>query len=527
MSTSRQYHVDCEAGSDAANGRRPSTAWRSLARANRAHLRPGDSLLLRRDCRWTGPLEFSWSGTRSLPITLAAYGVGARPIVEDAFQDIHVTGSWFVIQDVHVRADPPTVDIKCKDQPAGMRFGIFVDAGSRHGVIRDILATELFTGVRIQQGASDHRIIESTFQDNDMKSADPASDSGAVAVDLQGDDNEVAWNDISGSIACSHFFGGQDGSAISVYGGRHNVIHHNRSSQNHDFVELGNPRTSDTLIAYNADHSTLPEANFAVVHGKGSRYGPVSGTRIVHNTSVLTGRDSVAVGCSHQVTGDDLVLQGNILWSDHDVVTCADGFVEGDNIYWADDGQPSLTFGMAPTSRTIDPRLVDATAGDLHLRSDSPAIDAVRPMDLGDLGLVDVLGVPVPQGLAPDIGAYEYFSGPLSSPGPDGSVSPDPDPSVPPGPDPSVPPSPDPRAIGTADPNIPSGSPVDPPTAPLRPTPAPRVTPTPQPRPSAAITTVPPPTGGAGALDQLLILGVGLAAAGLSVAVYLARRTPR
>ena len=86
----------------------------------------------------------------------------------------------------------------------------------------------------------------------------------------------MAYNRISGSDTCSRFFSGRDGSAISVYGGRHNVIHHNVSSQNHDFIELGDPRTSDTLIAYNADHSTLSRANFAVVHGLGSRYGPVT-----------------------------------------------------------------------------------------------------------------------------------------------------------------------------------------------------------------------------------------------------------
>ena len=66
-----------------------------------------------------------------------------------------MTGDWFVIQDIHVRADSPTRDTRCNDQPAGLRYGIFVDAGSQHGVIRRILATELFTGVRIARGASD------------------------------------------------------------------------------------------------------------------------------------------------------------------------------------------------------------------------------------------------------------------------------------------------------------------------------------------------------------------------------------
>ena len=82
-------------------------------------LRPGDSLLLLRGCRWQGPLLVTWSGTADAPITVGAYGTGQRPIIENAFQDIFVTGDWFVIQDVHVRADPPTHDVGCDRQPAG------------------------------------------------------------------------------------------------------------------------------------------------------------------------------------------------------------------------------------------------------------------------------------------------------------------------------------------------------------------------------------------------------------------------
>lgn len=481
MGSGRTYHVDCVEGRDNASGRNPSTAWRSLKRANRAKLKPGDSLLLLRGCRWQGPLLVTWSGTSDAPITVGAYGEGARPIIQNAFQDIFVTGDWFVIKDVHVRADPPTHDVGCDRQPAGVRFGIFVENGSKHGIIRDIVATELFVGVRIARGASDHQILDSDFRSNDMKSNVPTSDSGATAIDLQGDRNVVAHNRISGSDTCSRFFSGRDGSAISVYGGRHNVIHHNVSSENHDFIELGNPRTRDTLIAYNVDHSTLARANFAVVHGLGSKYGPVHDTRIVHNTTVLTGKGSVGIECSHVLKGDDLQIAGNIVWGEEDAITCNDGISEADNLYWASDGRPGTTLDIAPTSRKADPRLVDPRDGDLHLLPDSPAIDAIRPMDLGDVGAVDAAGVPVPQGYAPDIGAYEYSTAP--------------------------PPSPTPAPF--------SGQTADP-----------RVTPTPEPRPSGNATDVPPPTGGPGALDQLFLLVGVVGAGGLLVAILLARRSP-
>ena len=446
---------------------------------------------------------------------MGAYGEGDRPIIENAFQDIFVTGDWFVIQDVHVRADPPTHDIGCDRQPAGVRYGIFVESGSRHGIIREVLATELNTGIRIARGASYHQIIDSDFRRNNMKSDVPTSDSGAVAIDLQGDNNVVARNRISGSDTCSRFFGGRDGSGVSVYGGRHNVIHHNLSSQNHDFVELGDPRTLDTLIAYNVDHSTLARANFAVIHGLGSRYGPVHETRLVHNTTVLTGKGSVAIECSHLVKGDDLQVAGNIVQAEANVLSCSDGIAESDNLYWASDGRPKLTIKMAPTSRKVDPRLVDPKDGDLHLLPDSPAIDAIRPMDLGDVGAVDAAGVPVPQGYAPDIGAYEYTS--------------EPSPSL------TAPPFASPvatEAIPT--PSFAAGGPTttEEPTAmaelatPPLPTPTPKVTPTPEPRPSGTATNVPPPTGGPGALDQLILLVGVVGAGGVLAAIVLARRSP-
>ena len=82
-------------------------------------------------CRWEGPCCCRLVGHRPAPITVAAYGEGRRPVIEDSFQDVLVTGDWFVIQDLHVRADPPTRDARCDRQPAGVRYGIFVDKRQR------------------------------------------------------------------------------------------------------------------------------------------------------------------------------------------------------------------------------------------------------------------------------------------------------------------------------------------------------------------------------------------------------------
>lgn len=266
-------------------------------------------------------------------------------------------------------------------------------------------------------------MLDSDFRDNAMKSVDPTSDAGAIAIAVLGDDVEVAYNRIEGSDACSHLDSGLDGSAVEVFGARHLLVHHNVSSGNHDFIELGNARTADVTIAYNSDLHTTERGHFLVIHGPGSKNGPVTGAVVVHNTAVLSGRDSVAIGCSGHCGPQQLVLRGNILWAADHMGTADEDFDESDNIYWSANGHPDVRFAMSPTSQIVDPRLVDPEHGDFHLRPDSPAIDAVGALPMGGVPRQDLDGVKVPQGFAPDIGAYEAVPQAASTPPPGGGSS--------------------------------------------------------------------------------------------------------
>jgi hypothetical protein len=78
---------------------------------------------------------------------------------------------------------------------------------------------------------------------------------------------------------------------------------------------------------------------------------------------------------------------------------------------WRNAGHPGELFA--------DPQFVNPTAGDFYLQFSSIAIDAGI-----DVGLTqDFYGRPVPQGSAPDIGAYEYYSpGELADLNDDGEV---------------------------------------------------------------------------------------------------------
>ena len=437
---STTYHVDC-AGNDDASGRSPSDAWRSLDRASRASLAPGDRLLLRRGCTWTGPLKLRWSGTSSQPITIGAYGTGDLPKIQNAHDNVDVTGSYLVIESIHTRSDAPARDPGCDNARAGYRIGFRFGRTSAHNVLRDSVANEHYIGVLVDDGSHHNRILNNVLRDNDMKADNPDSDAGAVAISLMGDDNEVAYNDISGSDVCSRFFG-RDGSAVEVYGGSRNSIHHNVARQNHIFTEVGierssGERSSDNTYAYNLVTASLPNGHFLTTRGPNHRAGPNPGTEAYNNSVYLTGSRSVGVSCGGGCSASYLRLHNNIIWAENRIGSADGAFDEGHNIYWRSDGRPRIGYSISGTSRIANPEWVSAGSGDLHLRSTSPAIDAGSGHAL-NLGYDnDLDGVAVPQGQAPDVGGYERSGS--SPPAPTASASGTPTPS--PTPSPTRPPS--------------------------------------------------------------------------------------
>ncbi len=106
------YYVDT-AGYDSQDGQSPASAWRTLSRITQAALKPGDSVLLKRDCVWLERLTVPASGLPGHPITFGAYGIGENPIIRGlvvrdcifvwdkhdvAFCDLHLIGGVYGIR---------------------------------------------------------------------------------------------------------------------------------------------------------------------------------------------------------------------------------------------------------------------------------------------------------------------------------------------------------------------------------------------------------------------------------------------
>jgi hypothetical protein len=407
-SSGATFYVDCAAGNDASDGMSVEHAWKSLRKANTAKLQAGGYLLLKRGCMWQGPLLASWTGSADTPVTIGTYGDGEMPLIIGADPQgnvVKITGSYLVLQGLQATAAPPEGDARCDDQPVGWRVGFaFADGG--HNTVRDSKAFGLTVGAHLAGGTSHNRILNSRFEDNSVLSQNTRGgddDSGAWGVLINGDDNEVAWNSFTGNRAkCSYDYGSGEGASIEIYGAQRNQIHHNFSVNDKTFTELGIGSAGESnhnTFAYNIYVNTIDDySEFFNLRGEGNK--------VYNNSGYQTGDSSRAL----VAPGDrSTVVKNNILWSDGSAAFASGPIAESHNIYWASDGRPEISFSgfdVSPTSRVENPRFEGAPSN-LHLRHDSPAVNAgtIEAVQAGYARDMD--HTPVPIEGAPDIGAYE------------------------------------------------------------------------------------------------------------------------
>lgn len=403
------YYVS-DAGDDSNDGLSPASAWKSLEKVNGTVLEPGDSVSFRRGDTWTGGLIVNQSGTARSAITINGYGSGSPPtiVVGQLGSCLRVNGRFVAVDGLRAEG--------CGY--AGI--SIYGD----HGVVRNSTAIYNAVGIQVGNGSDFGSYTNNTLADNNVMNVNTpgvacgtadavncTDDSGAFGILINGNDNEFSGNTLTGSTATSYDFG-HDGSAIEIYNGNRNRIHHNVAIDNNVFSEIGRSnRTADgNSFSYNVIRAdcgpTCSQATGLIVRGPASSFGPTNGTVFEHNTVWLDGPDSQAVVChascprSTVIRGNILVAVRNSVWMD------GSGWTEEQNVL---NGPTNIV--PSGSSTTAPARFANAPA-DLHLAASSPAIDRA---DKGFSGL-DLGGQTVAQNgdcsgtTAADSGAYEYDS---------------------------------------------------------------------------------------------------------------------
>jgi len=75
------YFVDSTGGDDSSGGIGPDAPWCGLDKVNATTFEPGDKILLKAGCAWSGQLWPKGSGARGDPIVVDMYGEGSKPAI--------------------------------------------------------------------------------------------------------------------------------------------------------------------------------------------------------------------------------------------------------------------------------------------------------------------------------------------------------------------------------------------------------------------------------------------------------------
>jgi hypothetical protein len=456
------YYVDCSQGNDLNDGTSSSKAWKSMAKANKAALKPGDKLLFKRGCAWQGPLKASWNGTAAQPILIAAYGSGDLPKIQDGYSsNVAITGSYQIIEYIEVLlSTPPNPSSICNNQPVGWKLGFAFGGSSSYNTVQHSKAHKLAVGIYF--GGSNHhnKALNNTVVDNNVVwELTSIGSSGPAGIILYGDHNEIAHNYFTNNTRNCLLSGKGGGISIELYSARNSNIHHNRSYNDRVFVELGSSKSSiaaDNTFAYNlhvvktTDSITGPR--FVVTRGQGHVFGPVWRTKVYNNTVYYTAGDSKGVSCEN-CGFDVLTVKNNIFWVDQQPITSDGPFIEEHNILWSTDGKPKLGFTKSLSTKIVNPGFKNAGADDFRLVASSPAREAGthESLTLGYVVDLDLQGVP--QVALVDAGAYEG-TGAAATPAPTTT----PVPPAAPTPEPSPTPSPMPGLIASCTVSINGGA---------------------------------------------------------------------
>jgi hypothetical protein len=330
---------------------------------------------------------------------ISAYGDGAPPVIQNASNEIIVAGSYLTFDGLSFRSDPERVDAGCDNQSVGRRTGVLLGPTAHDDRVVNSRFTSLSTGVWVRPGAHHNQVSGNDFTDVNMmltltpKNVHGNDDSGADAFLVEGDDNDIAYNTISGAMACSYDYG-SDGAAVEIYGGAGNAVHHNVVRDSTLFAEVSLGSAVNNVFSYNLanGHAGL------TLHAEPSR--TVVYNNIFFSVGGAGDNGIVCASCSAR----SLTFKNNIVWAYGGVQTAGSPFDEDDNIYWSPSGNPHLDFAISPTSRIADPRFVSPGV-DFHLLSDSPAL-ASGTLESFDAGwTTDLDGAGVGDG-AVNIGAY-------------------------------------------------------------------------------------------------------------------------
>jgi hypothetical protein len=436
------YYVDSNNGDDQDDGLSDKSAWRSLDRLQQANFNPGDTIMFKRGSQFSGTLYVDYSGTPDKPIVLTSYGdtVFPAPAFTNPYidKDLNIFGNCIRIRGSHIIVEHLYFHHTVAELPSDVGSflvmwelgAIYIDKGAEYCVVRHNEIYDCGVGIK---SYGEHAIIEFNYI-HDCSRVLKEWGWGPIGIWLGADNQVVRFNRIYNYRAIDpritwgpdSYGGGADGSAIEIDDARFektNIrIHHNHTQGNQGFLEVTwtdvkqHPKYENFWI----HHNVSDDYQQFLALWRGAHF------RIEHNT-IIRRRVNVNDWGVFNITQPNSrnLIRNNIIVVENDVVIYNLGRLKRarpqtiieNNLYYAASGYLNIGLegpGVSPVFG--DPGFLsyhpdigeDDTVLDplsFSLTLSSPAID--RGADLGYNH--DFAGTFIPQGVTPDLGAFEFI----------------------------------------------------------------------------------------------------------------------
>jgi hypothetical protein len=448
------YYVS-NRGSYSNDGRSPQTAWATLLRVNAGPFQPGDRILFRRGDVWRGQL-IPHSGSPAGHVTYAAYGAGAKPLLLGSVPksrpgdwtaegpDVWSAGSFPADVGNIIFDEGKACGAKRWHESDLRRDGDFWYDRGRHRVklrltenpakryariecaIREHVIWQLnrsyivYENLAVKYGGA-HGVGAANAHHTIVRDCDFAFIGGG---DQMGDGRQVRFGNGIEFWATAHdnlvercrLWEIYDAALTNQSSGprtpQYNITYRNNVIWNseYSFEYWNRPEDSETHDIYFL-HNTCINAGYGWGHaqrpdpsGCHLRFyaSPARARNIVVCDNIFDGATGPAFYAPQWTKGqiDGLVM-------DHNCWFQPKGMMIHSNVLaytMLDFAKYQAVWKKEPHSICAAARFVDAQKRDFHLAAGSPCIDAAAADGIRR----DFDGVPVPQGKAPDMGAYEF-----------------------------------------------------------------------------------------------------------------------
>lgn len=264
------YYVSSSYMGATSNGGQ-TTPWKTISQVNSNMniFQPGDSILFKKGDTFTGRLNITKVGAAGNPITFGTYGSGAKPIFQQAGGEAIQVGAYNATLNGYITIDgfnitDLTFDVNDKASKApceqGIRIGYYQDYKKRNIIIRNCNFSNIGGAVVIN---GNNCLVENCIITN-MKNVEstysttfPGNDNdyGANPFTINGDDNIIQDNYISGGWAESEDYGWNGGAFEMFDSCSRNIIRRNTIVDCGGIAEFGafadDATSVDNLFAYN------------------------------------------------------------------------------------------------------------------------------------------------------------------------------------------------------------------------------------------------------------------------------------